>query len=314
MSGGTAPTAERTAAAAWEGHAGAVLDRVGDFRVLECGPCGFRHVVPLPGEEELREVYRHDYYAREKPLYLERSREDEPWWRVVHRERLETCEALLGPGRRRALDVGSGPGAFLAAGRERGWDVLGIEPSRQAAAYARGRGLPVVEDFLSASLARELGRFDAVHLNDVLEHLPDPRGHLGLCRELLDPGGVLCVAVPNDYSPFQDVLRRAAGFAPWWVAPPHHLNYFDFDSLARLLERAGFEVVHREASFPIDLFLLMGEDYVGDDARGRACHGRRRLFEERLEAAGAGPLKRALYAKLAELGLGRHAVLYGRRG
>jgi len=313
MARAESPVEERGTSAAWREHRGAALDREGTFRVIECEACGFRHVVPLPDAEELRDVYRHEYYAVEKPLYLERSREDEPWWRVVHGERFETFEELLGPGRRRALDVGSGPGVFLAVGEERGWETLGVEPSEQAAAYARGRGLDVVEHFLAPELAPELGTFDAVHLNEVLEHLPDPRGHLALCRELLSPGGVICVAVPNDHRPFQAVLREAAGYAPWWVAPPHHLNYFDFDSLARLFESAGFEVVRRETSFPIDLFLLMGEDYVGDDALGRSCHARRRRFEERMEAAGAGGLKRALYAKLAELGIGRHAILYGRK-
>lgn len=297
-------------AASWGEHDGAVLDRRGEFRVLECTACGFRHVVPLPSADELRALYRHEYYAVEKPLYLERSREDEPWWRLVHRERFEAFESWLGAGRRRVLDVGSGPGTFLAVGRERGWQALGIEPSRQAAAHARALGLDVVEEFLTPELAPRLGAFDAVHLNEVLEHLPDPRGHLELCRDLLAPGGLVCVAVPNDYNPFQAVLRATAGYAPWWVAPPHHLNYFDFDSLSRLLERAGFAVLRREATFPIELFLLMGEDYIGDDALGRVCHARRKLFEARLDAAGAGGLKRELYARLAELGLGRQALVY----
>ncbi len=300
-------------AVSWGAHTGALLDRSEGFRVLECTSCGFRHVVPLPSEHELRRVYRHDYYAVAKPLYLERSREDEPWWSLVHRERFEAFEALLAAGRRRVLDVGCGPGTFLSVGRERGWEVLGIEPSEQAAAHARSLGLPVVEEFLTPELAPRLGTFDAVHLNEVLEHLPDPRGHLELCRDLLRPAGLLCVAVPNDYNPLQAVLREVAGYAPWWVAPPHHLNYFDFDSLARLLERVGFAILRREATFPLEIFLLMGEDYVHDDGLGRACHARRKLFETRLDAAGAGGLKRELYARLAELGLGRQALLYAEK-
>ena len=88
---------------------------------------------------------------------------------------------------------------------------------------------------------------------------------------------------------------------------------FDIASLRRLLERCGFEVLHEEASFPIDLFLLMGDDYVGNDALGRACHGRRMAFERNLDRAGMGALKRELYRRLAGLGLGRTCVVTARR-
>ena len=284
------------------------------FRVLECEPCGFRHAVPLPSIAQLVEVYRHDYYVTHKPTYLERSHADRAWWRRVHAERFDLFERELPNARRRVLDVGSGPGLFLALGAERGWSTLGIEPSHRAAAHARGLGLEVLEEFLTPELADRIGRrFDVVHLAEVLEHVPDPLEHLELCHSLLDPGGLLSVSVPNDFSPFQVALQRACAAPTWWVAPPHHLNYFDFDSLSGLFERAGFELVHRTTSFPIDLFLLMGEDYVGDDVLGRACHARRMRFEENLGRAGMEPLRRRLYESLAGLGLGRHVVLTGRR-
>lgn len=295
-------------------HGGSVLDRVEGFEVVDCRTCGFRHVMPLPDETALREVYRHDYYVREKPTYLERAREDEAWWREVWSDRYEVFEALLPRTRRRILDVGSGPGSFLELGKERGWSGLGIEPSKRAAEHARSHGVAVVEASLTRALARELGRFDVVHMSEVLEHLPDPRAMLELAHDLLDEDGLLCVSVPNDYNPLQRALRTAAGFAPWWVAPPHHLNYFDFESLATLFERVGFDVVQREASFPMELFLLMGEDYVGHDEVGRACHRKRMAFEANLRAAGLGALRRELYGKLAELGLGRLVVMTGRKG
>jgi hypothetical protein len=72
-------------------------------------------------------------------------------------------------------------------------------------------------------------------------------------------------------------------------------------------------VVLLESTFPIDLFLLMGDNYVGDDALGRACHGRRMLLEQRLFDAGANETKRKLYRAFAEAGLGREVFIIGRR-
>lgn len=294
----------------WEGHEGPILDSAKGFDVIECGRCGFRHVVPLPTPGELEEVYRQEYYTKEKPLYLERHREDLDWWNLAYGDRYDTFEDRLPPRRRRILDIGSGPGFFLFCGKNRGWTTLGIEPSAQAAAHARGLGLEVVEEFLTEESAGRLGRFDAIHMSEVLEHIPDAAGMLGLANGLLSPGGVICIVAPNDYSVFQGALRTACGFSPWWVAPPHHVNYFDFGSLSRLLEKCGFEVFLREATFPIDLFLLMGDNYVGDDALGRRCHGKRKALELNLARAGRNEVRRALYRAFADHGIGRETVVF----
>lgn len=294
---------------AWQEHSGPVIDSVGEFDVIECEACRFKHVVPLPSPEELDAVYRQDYYSTEKPLYLERTAEDADWWETVFSDRYDTLEELLPPTRRRLLDIGSGPGAFLAHGNKRGWRTLGVEPSHQAAEHSRSTGLEVVEEFLTPENAGRLGQFDAIHASEVFEHLPDPRQMAGLLFDLLAPGGVACICVPNDYSPIQATLR-SGGFAPWWLAPPHHLNYFDGDSLARLLTGAGLEIVLREATFPIDLFLLMGMNYIGNDKLGRRCHGMRKKLELNLAATGRNDLKRNLYRKLAELNIGREVVVY----
>ena len=294
-------------------HTGEVVDRAGEFTVIECRECDFRHVQPLPSEAELREIYRHEYYTATKPLYLERAREDLDWWNQLFAERFDAFEELLGEGRRRILDVGSGPGFLLAYGKARGWVVQGVEPSAQAAAHARELGVDVIEEFFTDELARRLGAFDVIHLSEVLEHLADPRAFLETCRGAIADEGLVCVSVPNDYSPFQRALREACGYSPWWVAPPHHLNYFDFDSLERLLDRCGFEPVRRDTSFPIDMFLLMGEDYTKDDELGRECHRRRMAFERNLREAGLEELRREMYRRLAELGIGRLAVITARR-
>jgi len=297
----------------WKEHSGIICDAVESFDVIDCCHCGFKHVVPIPTSEELEEVYRHEYYTSEKPLYLERYREDLDWWNLVYSDRYDSFEELLPETGRQILDVGSGPGFFLKHGKDRGWNPLGLEPSARAAEHARGLGLSIIEDFLNESTAAQLGRFDVVHMSEVLEHIPAPADFLNIVHGLLKPGGLLCVVVPNDYSPFQQTLRTVCGFEPWWVAPPHHLNYFDFTSLSKLLTRTGFSVLCQEATFPIDLFLLMGDNYIGNDSLGRECHTKRKRFEQNLAAAGLTSLKRALYQSLAEVGIGREVCLFARR-
>lgn len=299
-------------------HRGKTIDRTGDYRVMECAGCGFVHIDPLPTTEDLAEVYREDYYTTEKPLYLERSNEDASWWESVHDERLDAFETRLDPARRKVLDIGCGPGFFLKRASDRGWSALGIEPSVRAAEHARGLGVRVLDGFFDAESARkivtEFGTFDAVHLSEVLEHVPDPAAILRLVRSVLSPGGVVCCVVPNDYNPVQEVLRKDLEYKPYWLAPPHHINYFTFESLGGLLERTGLRTVDTTAMFPMDLFLLMGDNYVGDDAKGRECHARRKKLELALENSHLKEFKRDLYRTMARHGVGREVVIFAEKG
>jgi SAM-dependent methyltransferase len=301
--------ADRTA---WQGHAGVTLDMVNEFSVIDCDGCRFKHIVPIPTPAELEHVYGHEYYSTEKPLYIQRAIEDLDWWNAVYADRYAQFERLLGSNRRRLLDVGSGPGFFLRLGRERGWRVHGIEPSSQAAAHGRGLGLDITQAFLSDDTAPLLGHFDVVHMENVLEHIPEPRHLLLTMHRLIDPGGLVAIVVPNDYNPIQDALRRARGFSPWWVAPPHHINYFDVDTIRRLVAER-FDVESVETTFPIDMFLLMGDDYVGNDAVGRVCHTKRKNLELNLASAGMSEFRQRLYRGFAEAGIGRDTIVIARK-
>jgi len=297
----------------WRDHEGAVAASANGFDVIDCTLCGFKHIISIPTEEDLENAYQHDYYAQEKPLYIERYREDLEWWNMVYAQRYEILEQHLPVERRRLLDIGSGPGFFLLNGQARGWQVKGIEPSVQAAEHSRSLGLDVENVFFSPQTASTLGRFDAINMGEVLEHIPDPAALLSLIYRQLSADGIVCIVAPNDFNPFQLVLRDHFGLKPWWVAPPHHINYFDFRSLSRLVERCGFEIVRKEATFPIDMFLLMGENYVGNDQLGRACHVKRMSFEKALTKGGQGQLLQKLYLDLADHGIGREIVIYARK-
>ncbi len=240
--------------------------------------------------------------------------EDLGWWMSVYDDRYDFLESRLCEGRRSILDIGSGPGYFLRRGRERGWNGLGIEPSRQAAAHAMTLGVDVINGFFDEDTASGIARrFDALHLSEVLEHVPRPAALLKAASGLLSGGGVICCVVPNDFSPVQRVLTERLGFAPYWVAPPHHINYFSFDSLSALLEKSGFRVIGRTSMFPIDLFLLMGDNYVGDDRLGRECHARRKRLDIMLNEPGLVGFKKEMYELMARHGIGREMVIYGVR-
>lgn len=297
----------------WHEHSGVVVASANGFDVIECEKCGFKHIISIPTDVELEQIYSHEYYTQDKPLYLERYREDLEWWNTVYTRRYEILEQHLSSQQRCILDIGSGPGYFLLNGKNRGWQVKGIEPSIKAALHSQGLDLNVENIYFSEETAPTLGSFDVINMGEVLEHIPNPTALIKLVHGQLNVDGLVCIIVPNDFNPFQLILRDHLGFDPWWVAPPHHINYFDFKSLASLLEKCGFEVLHHESTFPIDLFLLMGDNYVTDDTLGRQCHKKRKQFDMNLFQSGQDGLKQDLYSAFAKIGIGREIVMYARK-
>jgi len=296
----------------WKGHYGQILDTKNGFDVIECETCEFKHIIPIPTQEELDKLYKEEFYSTEKPRYFKGVEEDLEWWEMTYRNYYQLFEKYCQKGKKRLLEIGSGPGYFLKCGKELGWDVLGFEPSKQAYEYSQKFGVKVINDFFSERDTDKYGKFDVVYMNTVIEHLPDPISLIKGAKSVLKPNGIICIISPNDYNPLQNILRKNLGYEPWWVAPPQHINYFDFESIKKLLERLGFEIVESTGTFPMEFFLLSGDNYVGNDKLGRKCHFKRKIFEGNMYKYGSEYLD-SIYKFLAGNDIGREFVVIGRK-
>lgn len=289
-------------------HAGEVVATVDGYDVIDCEQCGFKHVIPLPSQEQLQTFYEDEFYQSEKANYLSEADEDFAWKQVEMELRFSVAEKLLKTDGRQLLDIGSGPGDFLVVGKNGGWQGVGVEPSKVACEHAARRGVEAINGFFDANLADTLGEFDFIHLSEVLEHVPDPAELLATAQSLLKPGGVLCVSVPNDFNPLQALVVQGLARKPWWVVPDHHLNYFDFDSLEKLIGNSGLRCQSRLTNFPMEMFLLMGQDYTGSAELGRQLHGWRKTMD--IQLASNPEAHEKLYQSLAEAGFGRLAIVF----
>jgi SAM-dependent methyltransferase len=152
----------------------------------------------------------------------------------------------------RVLDIGCGPGTLLALLRETGLrDTVGLDPSPSSVQTAREAGLDARVGSLS-QLPPGLGRFDAVVLSHVLEHLPDPGSALRIARDLLHDGGVLYAEVPDAS------LLSAHVLIPYAEFNTEHINYFSSATLGFMAARFGFTL--REAGKKI-ITLFQGFAY-----------------------------------------------------
>jgi SAM-dependent methyltransferase len=238
--------------------------------IARCAACGHMQLDPLPSEEELREAYGEagpDEYVTE-----------EPGQRSTARAVLERIETHAERGR--LLDVGCWLGFLLAEARERGWEPVGLEPSEPASRWARER---LGVDVRTAAVdAIPDGRFQAVVMGDVIEHLVDPGAALERIRGHVADDGVLALMLPDAGSR----LARAMG-RRWWSVLPTHVQYFTRASLARLLSDRGFEVVEADTApkaFSVRYYLGRIEGYSPRAARAAVAVAARAGVADRIWA------------------------------
>mgnify|MGYP001492839930 FL=1 len=263
--------------------------------------------------EQQKNLYEKQFYQEEKTDYLDQSLEDAEWSNLSFDLRLDRVAKLLNyQSTTRILDIGCGPGAFLNACKKRGWIGTGIEPSPLATAFCQGNGLNVRQGFVSETLDEDIGPFDVVHMSEVLEHVSDPLRILQTAHSIMVENGILAVSVPNDFNHFQRALVSEMNFKEWWVVPEHHVNYFSFESLEQLIAKAGFQVLERTTNFPMEFFLLMGQNYTLKPELGRQLHEWRKSFDMTLARAGRQTLN-LLYDSLAKANLGRLAIAFAKK-
>ena len=135
--------------------------------------------------------------------------------------------------RGRCLDIGCGNGALLRAFAARfpGWSLEGTEFD--------AKNLPTLEKipgFAQLHTSKPLDQlprgYDLVSLVHVLEHLTDPLSWLRQVRELLSDGGLMLIELPYFVE------------NPFELAIYDRCTHFTQASLRRLVQAAGFDVLH----------------------------------------------------------------------
>jgi len=209
--------------------------RKNDYAIHRCGQCRMMFVHPRPTKAELARLYTDEYFRRGNKYRPGPAPVDSDPNRCNDLAKLDILRPHQPRGR--LLDVGCAMGGFLAAARERGYEVAGVETSECAARHAaQVLGLPVANcDLIEAGL--EADHYDVVTFWDVLEHVDDPAGVLREAHRILRRGGLLALSTADAGA----LWARALGRRWQLLTPPQHLFYFTVHSLSDLLCSCGFQ-------------------------------------------------------------------------
>jgi SAM-dependent methyltransferase len=151
-------------------------------------------------------------------------------------------------GGNRVLEIGCGHG-FILGRLEQKHETYGIDIStyaiEQTARFSPGSICATgnIEDGIPPEL--EHGSFDVVVSKYVFEHLRDPLQAMKFTAELLRPGGILLISVPNTES-----LGAKRKGTSWFAHPetdPTHISLFSPDKWLRTVDESGLEFCNETA-------------------------------------------------------------------
>ena len=163
--------------------------------------------------------------------------------------------------------------------------LAGIEPDAASAAYAREVFGLRVSPFLQDGYPK---KFDCIVLWHTLEHIHSLNETLHRVASLLEPNGVLVIALPNPAGSGANSYREN------WIAwdAPRHLFHFMPGTLEKLLEAHNLRVFNRRPYLPDALYNTFYSEKLRCKSQGGRFHA----------------LKRGTALGLGMISLGREAL------
>ncbi|MBR0938029.1 class I SAM-dependent methyltransferase [Bradyrhizobium jicamae] len=143
---------------------------------------------------------------------------------------------LLGSGPGRVLEIGCGPGRYVALLASLGWDVVGADPCRFPSweAISKYRVVTWDEGVYAENLPYPDGSFDAVACLGALLYFKDPKLAFSEIFRVLKPGGRILVRSVNRTNLFRLVHRRDID--------PATVSSYSERELADFVRSSGFDV------------------------------------------------------------------------
>ena len=222
---------------------------------VTCPQCQTFYVSPRPTAAVL------DWFYQGSPNYAFWNAHIFPASEAARRERifvprvdrlLEICKKY-GVATEALLEVGAGFGTFCLELMSRNvfGRVVGVEPTPDLAKSCRERGIDILETPIERMEMADSLRFDVVASFEVIEHLFEPADFISHMLRLLKPGGLILLTCPNGQGFDIETLGTASD-----SVDHEHLNYFNPDSLSRLLSASGLEVLESFTPGKLDAELV----------------------------------------------------------
>ncbi|MBI4489875.1 MAG: methyltransferase domain-containing protein [Deltaproteobacteria bacterium] len=220
------------------------------YDLVECTSCGFRYMNPIIDPQKTTILTQGISRLRSEVI-------KDPQWVTRHERMTQQVREILRLRDKGAfLDVGCGLGRHLRLAKKHFERAEGIELCKVSLEYCRAAGLQVYGDPLE-TLNLTAASYDVVLMNQVIEHLSDPRTTCQEVWRVLKPSGIFYLDTPNFASLAMRLFREHNRI----ISGSSHISLFSVETLSRLLRSLGFEIVstvtYQTDIFPVDLAVFL---------------------------------------------------------
>jgi SAM-dependent methyltransferase len=205
-----------------------------EYDLVECPHCRIIYFNPLPTIEQLAAFYSASYYDfdpwREQGKGMAFARQLSKWKKTG-----------------KFLDVGCATGFFIYGIKNHSaWEVYGTDFGESAIRFAKEKlGLNAFHGDL-ASIHFPDDHFDYVHMNNVLEHVPNPVPLLKECHRIVKRNGIFYLSVPNGFVDSKDLIDFYNEETMPARSKQGHIFFFQEKTLRYLFDTIGFDIVKTE--------------------------------------------------------------------
>jgi len=137
------------------------------------------------------------------------------------------------------MEIGSNDGILIQNFAKRGIRHLGVEPSKNVAEVAKGKGIDCISEFFTEELAdkvrNEMGGADVIMSANCICHIPYLDSVFGGVQRLLKPKGVFVFEDPY----LGDIIEKVS----YDQIYDEHVWYFCVHSISLMAEKHGLEVI-----------------------------------------------------------------------
>jgi len=280
---------------------------------------GFYTLKKLPSDEEREAYYRDKYYQNDSERYtVHYSDQELKFFNAKLEQKLLLINEHSPSEKHSFLDVGCGEGFAVAFFKEKGFAVLGLDYS---SAGIKNHNIDVMDDVLIGDLYDSINNliaegklFDVVNMDNILEHVKNPKRLLEQIYKLTSMNGIVIIKVPNDFSVLHKYfIENRVITKPHWVVALDHISYFNKEGLINICDATGFNNVDILGNYLTEFYILNpNTNYLENPSVGKSCHLARVAQENILHSI--SPKKTIeLYRVIGEMGLGREIIGVFRR-
>lgn len=217
---------------------------------VECEDCGFRYMDPIINPETTS-ILTDDISSLRQTVIKD------PKWEKRHQIMTQQVREILAIKQEgNFLDVGCGLGRHMHLVQPYFSQVDGIELDQVSLNYCREAGLNVYGEPLE-TLGLPANTYDVVLLNQVIEHLVDPKAVCAEVFRILRPGGILYIDTPNFSSLSISLFKEHCSV----VEGSGHISLFCVKTVLALLHSLGFSEL-KARTYQTDLFPLDVLTYI----------------------------------------------------